>query len=1366
MGHHKILLVEDESIEAMDIKRTLESFGYQVPYVASSGEKAIDKVLEIKPDLILMDIILKGAIDGIETISKIKKLDIPVIYLTAHSEESTIERAKLTEPAGYIIKPYDSTELKYAIELAIYKNEMDKKLKISEKEYRKLYNSMNEGLAVHELIYNQEKVPVDYKIVNINAAFEKVLGIKKEDVVGKKATAAYKTEEAPYLDIYARVAETGTPTKFETYFQPMDKYFTISVFSPSPGVFATVFEDITVEKRVKKELEKSEEKYRTIFENSADAILLTGPNGQIYAANPAACQMFGRTEKEIVQGGRELVVDTTDPRLPLAIDERERTGIFKGELTFLRRNGEPFTGELTSELFEDSDGQIRSSMIIRDVTEHKKLENNLIEGKTKLKAVIESMNDAVFVSDAEGNFIDFNEAFATYHKFKNKEEVYKRMDEFTETFDVYFDETKLAPLDMWAVPRALRGEKVSNEEYLIQRKDTGEKWWGSYSFAPIKDKNGKINGSVVVARDVTSSKKAEKQLRSVQERLNMGMNIANLAYWEYDVKNDMFTFNDQFYKLYSTSSQKEGGYQMSSQKYANRFIPPEEAVLVEEEIVKAMETDDPQYSSTIQHTIIRVDGEKRIMLVRFLVVKDENGQTIKTRGVNQDITELKVTEKNLAISESRYRAVFENSGTPLLTFDDNGIILMINSEWERMSGYSQEEVIGKMKWMDFVHPDYKKMMMKYHQQRLIEPDSVPTKYESVFINKNGTTLTMYIAISPLPGTKNWLASALDITDLKQTQKSLEKNVLRFRALAEYAIDGIITTDAHGNILYFNKSLMEIFDYNPEELESAKITLLMPERYKETFLDTLNKFRITGEHRLAGRTIETLGLKKGGNEFPFEMSLTKWEIEEEIYFTSIIRDISERKEAEKALKISEEKYRALFDNASDGIFLMENGRFVECNEKALEIYGVTRDQIIGLTPIDFSPIKQPDGQKSEDKAIKLINQALQGNPQHFEWTHLQSTGNSFYAEVSLNRLEIKGKYLIQAIVRDVTERKEAEEKLKESREQINGIFNTVMSGILLFDHQGYIKFVNKHVTTLFGYEPSELTKMHYLELVSPEEKDVAKKSLQRFIKGDIEVNLERLYQNKDGSIFWGHLSAKRILNEDGSLKGLIGSITDISELKKAKDDLIDSLNEKEVLLKEIHHRVKNNMQIISSLLNLESKEVKDDELAINILKESQNRVKSMAMIHEKLYQSEDLTRINISDYIHRLVADLYYSYLMSTKQVTLVIDVEDLRLNIETAVPCGLIISELVSNSLKYAFTNGRKGEIKISLKAGQEFNELIISDDGIGFPEEIDFENPETLGLQLVNNLINQIDGEITLDKSKGTSFKIRFKELEYKERL
>jgi two-component sensor histidine kinase len=166
-----------------------------------------------------------------------------------------------------------------------------------------------------------------------------------------------------------------------------------------------------------------------------------------------------------------------------------------------------------------------------------------------------------------------------------------------------------------------------------------------------------------------------------------------------------------------------------------------------------------------------------------------------------------------------------------------------------------------------------------------------------------------------------------------------------------------------------------------------------------------------------------------------------------------------------------------------------------------------------------------------------------------------------------------------------------------------------------------------------------------------------------------------------------------------------------------------------------------------------------------LKESQNRVRSMAIIHDKLYQSNDFTKIDLSEYIKSLVNGLFYSYSIED-HINSSIDVDDVLLNIETAVPFGLILNELISNSLKHGFPERRSGELYISLKFVDDKYELIVGDTGIGFPEDIDFKKTDSLGLQLVNNLVNQIDGEIELNKSHGTEYKIIFKELKYKERI
>jgi two-component sensor histidine kinase len=214
-----------------------------------------------------------------------------------------------------------------------------------------------------------------------------------------------------------------------------------------------------------------------------------------------------------------------------------------------------------------------------------------------------------------------------------------------------------------------------------------------------------------------------------------------------------------------------------------------------------------------------------------------------------------------------------------------------------------------------------------------------------------------------------------------------------------------------------------------------------------------------------------------------------------------------------------------------------------------------------------------------------------------------------------------------------------------------------------------------------------------------------------------------------------------------------------ERKQTEEGLKSSINEKDILLKETHHRVKNNMQVIHSLLNLQTHYAKNEE-AVNVLKESQNRVKSMGIIHEKLYKSSDHSKIDFSDYVKSLTADLLDSYdVIGT--IFPVIEIEDIKFNMETAVLCGLIINELISNSLKHAFPNNKTGEVRVSLKLIGNRYQLIVSDNGIGFPDEIDFKNTESLGLQLVNNITGQLDGEIDLDRSAGTKVTISFDDLE-----
>jgi two-component sensor histidine kinase/HAMP domain-containing protein len=218
--------------------------------------------------------------------------------------------------------------------------------------------------------------------------------------------------------------------------------------------------------------------------------------------------------------------------------------------------------------------------------------------------------------------------------------------------------------------------------------------------------------------------------------------------------------------------------------------------------------------------------------------------------------------------------------------------------------------------------------------------------------------------------------------------------------------------------------------------------------------------------------------------------------------------------------------------------------------------------------------------------------------------------------------------------------------------------------------------------------------------------------------------------------------------------IIAIVTDISEHKKAEE-----ARKNELLLKEIHHRIKNNLQVISSLLYLQSKDIKDKKV-LEMFKESQHRVKSMALAHEKLYQSKEMARIEFGEYIRDLTQYLFQTYRINSNVIKLHLDVEHVYINMYTAIPCGLIVNELITNSLKHAFPDGRTGEIKISFHSENAKLSLSVSDDGIGIPEKLDFRNTESLGLKLVTALIEQIDGTIELDTKNGTKFNMIFTEL------
>jgi len=245
--------------------------------------------------------------------------------------------------------------------------------------------------------------------------------------------------------------------------------------------------------------------------------------------------------------------------------------------------------------------------------------------------------------------------------------------------------------------------------------------------------------------------------------------------------------------------------------------------------------------------------------------------------------------------------------------------------------------------------------------------------------------------------------------------------------------------------------------------------------------------------------------------------------------------------------------------------------------------------------------------------------------------------------------------------------------------------------------------------------------------------------------------------------WFYVAVDPILDQDGNLHGAVHIMSDITAHKKADEAVKTSLAEKEVLLREIHHRVKNNMQVMISLLSLQAQSSSDPEV-VNLLKESQNRIRTMAIVHEKLYRSNDLAHIDFSEYIESLSVHLFQFFSVEPRRVGLLRETEAIPLDINNAIPCGLILNELLSNALKYAFPDGRQGLITVGFRRRPgALLEISVRDNGIGFPAGLDFRRTSSLGLQLVNMLAGQLDGTLELSRDGGTEFRIVFPELKPK---
>jgi PAS domain S-box-containing protein len=345
-------------------------------------------------------------------------------------------------------------------------------------------------------------------------------------------------------------------------------------------------------------------------------------------------------------------------------------------------------------------------------------------------------------------------------------------------------------------------------------------------------------------------------------------------------------------------------------------------------------------------------------------------------------------------------------------------------------------------------------------------------------------------------------------------------------------------------------------------------------------------------------------------------------------------------------------------------------------------------------------------------------------------------------------------------KEVSAHREDEEALIESESRYRALFASDLVGVSIVNREGRFMAVNKAYARMLGYVESALVGMRVVDVSHADEMGENRRLFRETVEGErTQYRMEKKYVRSDGAVIWGDLAVFAVVDDRGHFKYCFATIVDITERKLSEQRIAASLREKEVLLREIHHRVKNNMQIITSLLNLQASKIREPEVLMHF-DEACNRIRSMALVHERLYRSKDFASIDLETYIHALIDHLVRTCAPTPGHVRKSISIMGGLRNIDAIVPLGLIINELVSNCLKHAFRSDRGGVVSVSFREEGDERILVVADDGSGLPPDFSLGGGAgTLGIQIVAALVEQLGGTITFDRTGGARFFVRFTE-------
>jgi|GEM_PF-479144 len=949
----------------------------------------------------------------------------------------------------------DITELKRA----------EESVRVSEEKFSKAFLRSPEVI----IITNIE----DGTIFEANDTFLRLTGYTREEVIGKKTVDlgiwAIPEQRAEAVKM---LKEKGAVSNLECQFRMKSGKLRTWIFSAeiihidNKPRMLSVTTDITELKRAEEKLHESERKFRSIVENSSDRIFMLDKDCKFLSVNKAAADVFMKSPKEMLS----ISIFEVFPEDIAAQFSKNIKNVFDTGKNLLIEEtviaqGRAIAQSTSLNPVKDEKGSVTAVIgIARDITERKKMEDALRFSDTALK----SIHEGIFALDSEFKITRWNEMCEQMFGIKASDVIGKSAADVITMAEAYPGQNEKRI--------NLLLEKGFNREEQIYRTPRGDIWVDVQ--AQAMEENGKRYGWITLISDISERKKTEEALKQSEEKFRELINTSTDAIVSADPQMRVIIWNLGAEKMFGYTEKE-----MLAQSVL-KIIPEKKLADGMNEFSQLSKGGASELSNKVVETIgLRKNGAEFPLEVSVSTRK--TGDVYIITVIMRDISVRKEAEEALKQSEEKFRELINTSNDGITSADSNMKVILWNRGAEKMFGYTEKEMLGKSSLVIFPEA-YKEPMTQWYAKLNTTGTSNETEnqyVEVVGIRKDGTEVPVELSVSTRTVGDDYIVTAIirDISIRKKAQEALKQSEEKYRELINTSPDGIISADSKMKIIIWNRSAEKIFGYSQEEMVGQSTLKMFPAASQIGIANWYAEFDKTGVSPIENQVFEAIGRKKDGSEFPIEVSISTRKSGDTLIATVIIRDISIRKKAQESLKQSEEKYRELINTSNDGIVSTDpQMRFILWNSGAEKLFGYTEEDMLGQSVMTiFSKTAQKDVARELVQIKKAGDSSFTNRV--FETSVLKKDCSLVPVDISISTRKSGGKLIITAILRDITVRKEAEEKLKKIDQMKSEFLSNVSHELRtpLQSISGFTKLI------MNGQVPDPATQQEFFQIIDRE-----------------------------------------------------------------------------------------------------------------------------------------------------------------------------------------------------------------------------------------------------------------------------------------